>query len=127
MTLYAGLPDTGIANGNCGLFAVRLYVRQCLEGGTSGERHLGWSVTALAILCSVVPTGEIHNVWLFEFKLAGYVCGDRVGLVDLPKECALLIQFFWLQFDIRFARGLLFPVLSSATLPSSCQPRYLAR
>jgi APA family basic amino acid/polyamine antiporter len=30
----------------------------------------GCSVTALAILCSIVPTGEIHNVWLFEFKLA---------------------------------------------------------
>lgn len=30
----------------------------------------GWSITVLAILCSVVPTGEIHNVWLFEFKLA---------------------------------------------------------
>lgn len=30
----------------------------------------GWSVTALAILCSVVPGEEIRNVWLFEFKLA---------------------------------------------------------
>ena len=30
----------------------------------------GWAVTALAILCSLVPTGEIHNVWLFELKLA---------------------------------------------------------
>ena len=30
----------------------------------------GWSVTVLAIVCSIVPTGEIHNVWLFEFKLA---------------------------------------------------------
>jgi glutamate:GABA antiporter len=30
----------------------------------------GWSITVLAILCSVVPTAEITNVWLFEFKLA---------------------------------------------------------
>jgi amino acid transporter len=30
----------------------------------------GWGVTLLAILCSIVPTGEIHRVWLFEFKLA---------------------------------------------------------
>ena len=30
----------------------------------------GWSITALAILCSVVPTAEITNVWLFEGKLA---------------------------------------------------------
>ena len=31
---------------------------------------LGWSVSALAILCSLVPSGDIHNVWLFELKLA---------------------------------------------------------
>jgi glutamate:GABA antiporter len=35
----------------------------------------GWAVTALAILCSVVPTGEIHNVWIFEFKLAAGTFG----------------------------------------------------
>jgi amino acid transporter len=30
----------------------------------------GWVVTALAIVCSLVPTAEIANVWLFEGKLA---------------------------------------------------------
>ena len=30
----------------------------------------GWAITLLAILCSVVPTAEITNVWLFERKLA---------------------------------------------------------
>ena len=30
----------------------------------------GWAVTLLAILASMVPTGEVHNVFLFEFKLA---------------------------------------------------------
>ena len=30
----------------------------------------GWAITMLAILCSVVPTAEITNVWLFEGKLA---------------------------------------------------------
>jgi len=30
----------------------------------------GWAVTVLAIVCSVVPTAEISNVWLFEGKLA---------------------------------------------------------
>jgi amino acid transporter len=30
----------------------------------------GWAVTAIALICSVVPTAEIHNVWLFELKLA---------------------------------------------------------
>jgi amino acid transporter len=30
----------------------------------------GWAVTALAIICAVVPAAEIRNVWLFEGKLA---------------------------------------------------------
>ena len=30
----------------------------------------GWAITLLAILCSVVPTAEVTNVWLFESKLA---------------------------------------------------------
>jgi amino acid transporter len=30
----------------------------------------GWAITVLAILCSVVPTADITNVWLFEGKLA---------------------------------------------------------
>jgi amino acid transporter len=30
----------------------------------------GWVITVLAIVCSVVPTAEISNVWLFEGKLA---------------------------------------------------------
>ncbi len=30
----------------------------------------GWAITTLAILCAVVPTAEITNVWLFEGKLA---------------------------------------------------------
>jgi amino acid transporter len=29
----------------------------------------GWAITLLAILCSVVPTAEVKNVWLFETKL----------------------------------------------------------
>jgi len=29
----------------------------------------GWAVTVLAIVCPVVPTSEVHNVWLFEFKI----------------------------------------------------------
>jgi amino acid transporter len=31
----------------------------------------GIGMTLLAVCCTVVPTGEIHNVWLFESKLAG--------------------------------------------------------
>jgi APA family basic amino acid/polyamine antiporter len=30
----------------------------------------GWGITAIALFCSVVPTAEISNVWLFEAKLA---------------------------------------------------------
>lgn len=30
----------------------------------------GWLVTAVALVCSVAPTAEVHNVWLFETKLA---------------------------------------------------------
>jgi hypothetical protein len=31
----------------------------------------GWAITLLAILCSVVPTADVTNVWLFEGKLLG--------------------------------------------------------
>jgi amino acid transporter len=30
----------------------------------------GWMVTAVAILCAVIPTGSVGDVWLFEAKLA---------------------------------------------------------
>lgn len=30
----------------------------------------GWAITLIALICSVVPTAEIKNVWLFESKLA---------------------------------------------------------
>jgi amino acid transporter len=30
----------------------------------------GWAITVMALICSVVPTAEIKNVWLFEGKLA---------------------------------------------------------
>jgi amino acid transporter len=30
----------------------------------------GWATTLLAIVCAVVPSADIHNVWLFELKLA---------------------------------------------------------
>jgi APA family basic amino acid/polyamine antiporter len=29
----------------------------------------GWATTLLAIICAVVPSADIHNVWLFELKL----------------------------------------------------------
>jgi len=30
----------------------------------------GWAISVIALICSVAPTAEIKNVWLFEGKLA---------------------------------------------------------
>lgn len=30
----------------------------------------GWAITVMAIVCSVVPSEEIHNIWIYEGKLA---------------------------------------------------------
>ena len=38
--------------------------------GRRGSPISGWAITLLAILCSIVPTAEVKNVWLFETKLA---------------------------------------------------------
>jgi amino acid transporter len=49
------------------------YVYIFLSGWKAGKRISalsGWAITLLAILCSLVPTGAIVNVWLFEGKLA---------------------------------------------------------
>lgn len=35
----------------------------------------GWAITALAIICSVVPSDEIRNIWLYEGKLAAGTAG----------------------------------------------------
>jgi glutamate:GABA antiporter len=41
------------------------------KAGKRWSASSGIGMTLLAIVCSVVPTAEIHNVWLFELKLAG--------------------------------------------------------
>ncbi len=41
------------------------------KAGKRWSASSGLGMTVLAIACSVVPTGDIHNVWLFEGKLAG--------------------------------------------------------
>jgi amino acid transporter len=41
------------------------------KAGKRWSASSGIGMTLLAILCSVVPTGEIHNIWLFELKLGG--------------------------------------------------------
>ncbi|HEX4274849.1 MAG TPA: APC family permease [Bryobacteraceae bacterium] len=40
------------------------------KAGRRWSASAGIAMTLLAIVCSVVPTAEIHNVWLFEGKLA---------------------------------------------------------
>jgi hypothetical protein len=30
----------------------------------------GWAVSVMAVVCSVVPTAEVSNVWIYESKLA---------------------------------------------------------
>ena len=40
------------------------------KAGTRLSALSGWAVTALALLCSIIPTSEIGSVWLFEGKLA---------------------------------------------------------
>jgi amino acid transporter len=41
----------------------------------------GWAITLLAIVCAVVPTAEVTNVWLFEGKLAA----GTVGVIVLAR------------------------------------------
>ena len=41
------------------------------KAGKRWSASSGIGMTMLAVVCSVVPTGEVHNVWLFELKLAG--------------------------------------------------------
>ena len=48
-----------------------IYIFGCAwKAGRRVSAISGWAMTALAISCSVAPTAEITNVWLFETKLA---------------------------------------------------------
>jgi amino acid transporter len=54
-----------------GGFLPYLYVfGSAWKAGKTWSASSGTGMTLLAIACSVVPTREIHNVWLFELKLA---------------------------------------------------------
>lgn len=39
------------------------------KAGNRFSSLAGWGVTALAIISSIVPSVEVHNVWLFELKV----------------------------------------------------------
>jgi amino acid transporter len=45
------------------------------KAGNRWSAVSGWTVTAIALLCAIVPTDEITNVWLFEGKLAAGTLG----------------------------------------------------
>lgn len=47
---------------------VYIFVAAWRCGGTWSALS-GALVSALAVLCTLVPTGEVHSVWLFEFKI----------------------------------------------------------
>ena len=48
----------------------------------------GWAITLLAIVCSVIPTAEVTNVWLFEGKLAAGTIGVIVAAWLLYRRAA---------------------------------------
>jgi amino acid transporter len=75
------------------------YVYMFGSGWKAGRRWsaiAGWGVTLIAIGCSVIPTAEVTNVWLFETKLAVGTAGviatawwlyRRAGTAGAPPNC----------------------------------------
>jgi amino acid transporter len=64
---YQALVSLMLING----FLPYLYIfGSAWKAGKRVSAISGWAITLLAIFCSVVPTAEITNVWLFETKLA---------------------------------------------------------
>ncbi len=64
---YQALVSLMLING----FLPYLYIfGSAWKAGKRFSAVSGWAITLLAILCSVVPTAEITNIWLFEAKLA---------------------------------------------------------
>jgi hypothetical protein len=50
----------------------------------------GWAVTLVALFCSVVPTADIHRVWLFELKLlAGTAAVIASGFFVYRRQISL--------------------------------------
>ncbi len=63
---YQALVSLMVING----FLPYLYIfGSAWKAGKRLSALSGWAITLLAILCSVVPTAEVTNVWLFETKL----------------------------------------------------------
>lgn len=61
------------------------------KNGNHVSSVAGWSVTALAILSSLVPSADVHNVWLFECKIAA--------------GTAAVIASAWMVYRAARARG----------------------
>jgi hypothetical protein len=46
---------------------------------------MGGIVTAIAIVCAVVPTSDVHRIWLFELKIhSGNRRDYRLGVAPVP-------------------------------------------
>jgi ABC-type multidrug transport system permease subunit len=68
-TMLAGY-DTLVSLMVIGGFLPYFYI--FLSAWKAGRRisaFTGGLVTAIAIACTVVPTGDVHRVWLFELKI----------------------------------------------------------
>ena len=58
------------------------------KAGRRASAVSGWAITLLAILCAVVPTAEVTNVWLFEGKLLGGTAAVIVAAWWLYRRAA---------------------------------------
>ncbi len=58
--------------------------------GQKTSSAMGLLVTAIAMIASLIPPGDVRSVWLFEIKLV-------VG-------CAVLVAAAWLTFQIAVKR-----------------------
>jgi hypothetical protein len=59
------------------------------KSGSKLSAASGSAVSAIAILCAIVPTGDINHVWLFETKLA------------LGTAAVILSAFFVYRHSVR--------------------------
>ena len=69
-TLHAAYQELGSLMVITGFLPYLYIFGSCWKAGHRISAMLGWAVTVMAILCAVIPTDDITNVWLFEGKLA---------------------------------------------------------
>ena len=67
------------------------------KAGKRLSAAFGFAVSALAVVCSVVPPGEITNAWLYEGKLAAGTLGVVLSawFVYRRNKRANLQSWYW--------------------------------